>query len=121
MKIYTSYFAILRRIPDNVVPISICLKAPHWFMGPQYKALAPTNDIFSQHKANPNENMYTTRFNREVLGVLDCEQVVKEIEKLSNGNDVVLLCYEKSTSFCHRHLVAGWLNEFLDYSVVEWV
>jgi len=120
MKIYTSYFAVLKRILDNIVPISICLKAPPWFKGVQYKTLAPTNDIFSQQKANPDNDLYTARFTSEVLGMLNCEHVVNELTSLSNGNDVVLLCYEKSTSFCHRHLVAGWLNESLDNSVIEW-
>jgi uncharacterized protein YeaO (DUF488 family) len=120
MKIYTSYFAALRRIPEHVVPISICLKAPYWFKGVQYKALAPSGDIFSQQKANPDEGMYTSRFNSEILAVLDRKSVVKELEELSGGNDVVLLCYEKSTSFCHRHLVAGWLYESPDNDGTEW-
>ena len=39
----------------------------------------------------------------------------KEVEKLlywmSDGRDVALVCYEKPEGFCHRHLVADWLNE----------
>ena len=42
-KIYTSYFANLKNLPDNVCPISICGKAPDWYKGLQYKKLAPTN------------------------------------------------------------------------------
>lgn len=38
---YTSYFANLKKLPDNVVPISICGKAPDWYSGLQYKKLAP--------------------------------------------------------------------------------
>jgi uncharacterized protein YeaO (DUF488 family) len=121
MKIYTSYFAALRRIPEDVIPISICLKSPYWFKGIKYKTLAPSNDIFSQQKANPNENLYTARFYNEILGGLDRGRVVKELENLCGGNDVVLLCYEKSSSFCHRHLVAGWLNELPGSNVTEWV
>lgn len=120
MTIYTSYFAAQRRIPDHVIPVSICLKAPYWYKGLQYKVLAPSSDIFSQHKANPVECTYKSRFNNEILGSLEQEHVVKELECLSNGNDVVLLCYEKPTSFCHRHLIAAWLNEFLDNNVTEW-
>lgn len=26
-------------------------------------------------------------------------------------NDIALICYEKPTDFCHRHLVADWLNK----------
>ena len=34
--IYTSYFAMLKRIPaDTIVPISICGKAPDWYKGLQ--------------------------------------------------------------------------------------
>ena len=25
--------------------------------------------------------------------------------------DIALLCYEKPDDFCHRHLVADWLNK----------
>ena len=25
--------------------------------------------------------------------------------------DVALVCYEKPSDFCHRHLVADWLNK----------
>ena len=26
-------------------------------------------------------------------------------------NDIALICYEKPSDFCHRHLVAEWLNQ----------
>ena len=120
MKIYTSYFAVLRRIPEHIVPVSICLKVPDWFTGTQYKTLAPTSSILYQQKSNPDESRYISRFNSEILGVLNREHVVKELENLSDGKDVVLLCYEKPTSFCHRQLVAGWLSEYIGYPVNEW-
>ena len=49
-KIYTSYFANLRNLPDNVCPISICGKAPDWYTGIQYKALAPKYWFFKKYK-----------------------------------------------------------------------
>ena len=121
MKIYTSYFAVLRRIPEHIVPVSICLKAPDWFTGTQYKTLAPTSSILYQQKSNPDESRYISRFNSEILGVLNREHVVKELENLSDGKDVVLLCYEKPTSFCHRYLIANWLIETLENKVEEWI
>lgn len=39
--IYTTYFANLKRLPQDVVPISICGKATEWYDGLQYKKLAP--------------------------------------------------------------------------------
>ena len=48
--IYTSYFAKLKSLPDNIVPISICGKAPDWYEGLQYKKLAPKYDFFMKWK-----------------------------------------------------------------------
>lgn len=27
------------------------------------------------------------------------------------GKEICLICYEKPSDFCHRHLVADWLNK----------
>ena len=40
MKIYTSYFAKLKSLPEGIIPISICGKAPSWYKGAQFKILA---------------------------------------------------------------------------------
>ena len=31
------------------------------------------------------------------------------MKHMSGGSNVALVCYEKPSDFCHRHLVAGWL------------
>lgn len=43
------------------------------------------------------------------------------LSKEDNVN-IVLLCYEKPEDFCHRHLVADWLNssKILPYDIKEW-
>ena len=48
--IYTSYFAKLNKLPNNIIPISICAKPPHFYKGLQYKKLAPTYDILMKCK-----------------------------------------------------------------------
>ena len=43
-----------------------------------------------------------------------CGTVIKELNYLVpnvNGKDIALICYEKPSDFCHRHLVAEWLNK----------
>lgn len=111
MKVYTSYYAKLKKIPEDIIAISIAGKCPDFYNGIQYKKLAPKYDFFQQWKKNNDNNYYIYHFNKEVLNTLDPQVVYKELEILSNGKDVVLLCYEKPTDFCHRHLVAGWLND----------
>ena len=123
--IYTSYFAKLKSLPDNIIPISICGKAPDWYIGLQYKKLAPKYDFFMKWKENHDNDYYVKCFNEQVLDKLNAEQVVKELDNLLlnqtitidyNGDlkevpRIALICYEKPSDFCHRHLVADWLNK----------
>ena len=114
--IYTSYFARLNDLPSNVVPISICGKAPDWYTGLQYKKLAPKRDFFMKWKENHDNDCYIKCFNEQVLDKLNAVDVVLDLSRLVYGfnvgeDDVCLICYEKPGDFCHRHLVADWLNE----------
>lgn len=127
--IYTSYFAKLRSLPNNAVPISICGKAPDWYKGAQYKALAPKYDFFKKWKENHDNDHYTRCFKEQVLSSLSVQDVLDALfsripsdkqELLmvrqctwweSPDVNVILLCYEKPDSFCHRHLVADWFRE----------
>ena len=119
--IYTSYFGKLKSLPDNIIPISICGKAPDWYKGLQYKKLAPKYDFFMEWKKNHDNDYYIEHFQKEVLGALDVNRVIYDFYKLCLPDnlsicdpypiDIALICYEKPTDFCHRHLVADWLNK----------
>lgn len=112
MKIYTSYFAIISYLPSDLVPIAICGKSPEWYVGLEYKKLAPKYKFFMEWKKTKDNDFYVKHFNTEVLDYLNADEIVKELEQMSDGKDVVLLCYEKPDEFCHRHLVAEWLNGY---------
>lgn len=117
--IYTSYFAKLRKIPSNIISIAICAKSPDWYKGQEYKKLAPKYDFFMKWKKNHNNNYYIKCFYEQVLSNLDPKDLVAYLYQLSDGKDIVLVCYEKPGDFCHRHLVADWLNKN-GYEVKEW-
>lgn len=109
--IYTSNFANLKNIPKDMVPISISLYTPKWYSGKKYSKLAPTKKLFEKWKANNNEYEYEVIYMFDVLSWLNAKTVEEELYKLSGGRDVVLLCYESSMKFCHRHLVAKWFRD----------
>lgn len=109
--IYTSYFAMLKKIPENFVTISICAKAPSFYKGLEYKVLAPKYGFFQEWKKTHDNDYYIEQYKLEVTDKLDALEVVNALTKLSNGLDIVLLCYEKPSDFCHRHLVEKWLKE----------
>lgn len=52
-----------------------------------------------------------TVFTLQVLVDLDPQQVYKDLKAMSKGKDVALVCYETPQKFCHRHLVAKWLED----------
>lgn len=116
MKIYTSYFARGKHLKQaGIVPVSISLKSPRWFKGEEVKELAPTYPILQLGRSGDTAG-YTTKF-RELLEAQDKQQILDDLKFISeqNGNqDVAICCYEKVTDFCHRHIVADWLNESLD-------
>jgi uncharacterized protein (DUF488 family) len=121
MLIYTSYFDNLKNIPKDVVPIAICGKSPDWYNGIEYKKLAPKYNFFQEWKKNGDNNYYIEHFNKEVLDKLSAAAVHEELEGLCNSGACVLICYEKPNDFCHRHLVADWLETNLNiYTIKEW-
>lgn len=110
-KIYTTYFAKLKHLPQHIIPIAICGGVPEFYNGLCYKKLAPKWSFFSKWKETNDNDYYIQEFNKLVLNRLSADEVVKELLELSNNKDVALVCYEKPDSFCHRHLVANWLNQ----------
>lgn len=103
--IYTSYFANWRKFPQGMQIISIARFAPRNFQGRQYLKLAPSAQILNDYKNGViNEEQYTQLF-LTYLNTLDKEAILNEL-----GDNCILCCYEKSTTFCHRHIVANWLG-----------
>jgi uncharacterized protein (DUF488 family) len=107
----TSYFARSGKLPEAV---SIAGECPGSFKGRQYKKLAPKRWFYDRYQENKNETEYTWCYYSEVLRKLDPKQVFDDL-----GENAVLLCWEKSEEFCHRHLVAEWLSKHLNITIEE--
>jgi uncharacterized protein YeaO (DUF488 family) len=111
MKIYTSYFGNIRNVKN---PVSIAVSPPKWYSGPKYIKLAPSWDLVKKYKEKCKEDlksaidMYTRIYYTERLNILRPDTVFVELSHIYNGDDVVLLCYEKPEKFCHRHIVKTW-------------
>ena len=107
----SSYFSKSSKNPNAV---SIAGKAPSWYEGREYKKLAPSYWFFKKYKEDGDKESYIEQYNKEVLDKLDPKEVHEEL-----GEDSVLLCWENSEKFCHRHLVADWLMKNLDIEIGE--
>lgn len=117
--IYTSYFAKLKSLPDDVVPIAICGKPPIWYTGFAYKKLAPKYGFFMKWKETHDNDYYIKCFTEQVLDKLNPQQVYIELCELVNSSNIALICFEKPSDFCHRHLVADWLSR-CGFDVMEY-
>jgi hypothetical protein len=82
-----------------------------------YRALAPGFD-FSNIDVDTYDTMYSDQ-----LAALDPERVVRDLHKLADGLQPVLLCFEKpevsDASWCHRGQVAAWLWDTVGVQVIE--
>ena len=69
-------------------------------------------------KKNHDNDYYTKCYNEQVLGKLNWYQVYEELHNLADSRgrfmyEIALICYEKPSGFCHRHLVSDWFNKNL--------
>lgn len=117
--IYTSYYAMCSAMPQNMMRVGISRYVPQWFRGYHCLALAPTQDILDEWRAKHDRELYTQRFNKEVLATATQAQCLSFLSSKAEcpriwedpHNHIVLLCYEKPSDFCHRHLVTEWLRK----------
>ena len=119
--IYTSYFGNIKKIAaayPNAVLVSIAGKCPDWYVGLQYKVLAPKYDWWKEwhdkFKDDPDsadsQLFYSMKYAETVLNKLDPHEVKCKLYEMANSRMLFLLCYETPEKFCHRQLVREWLN-----------
>lgn len=108
----TSYYGRInskdyKQFADKGVQISA--NARYW-SGPKYEPLFPTWDMIRM----TDEEEYERVYREQILDKLDPLEVYNDL-----GEDAILLCYESiakiesGETFCHRHIVAAWLEEEL--------
>ena len=115
--IYTSYFSSKKYNKEDGISIARYNK---FWDGETYPLLYPSVNLLAWWKSLPKEeqlkdeniNQYCQAYYEEILIRLNPHMVVAKLE------GKVLLCYEKSEDFCHRHLVAAWLRRY-GYEVEE--
>ena len=105
----TSYFAKYKG--NN--GISIAIKSPPYFEGEEYPQLFPKWSFLKKYLNDKDEIAYTIEYYKQVLNTLDVEKVYNDL------SDKVLLCWEGSDKFCHRRLVAEWIERKLNIVLPE--
>ena len=131
MMIYISYFGRINAIKaadKNAVFCAVCGGVPDWYNGNWCKKVAPRwvwwkewHDKYAgKYESEESKTFYIEKYNNTVLDKLCRNDIVDELKTIANGKNLYLLCFETPEKFCHRHLLADWLNEILDVKIVEW-
>ena len=116
MEIYTSYFGNMKRLSAaGIMPIGIARWKPRFYEGTNMFSVAPTRYMLSDACG---QEEYVRLYN-EILKSRGAQNILNEIESIAKGRNVALLCYEKPGDFCHRHLLADFLNKELGLNISE--
>lgn len=110
---FTSYYA-KHGTDRNAVAISA--KPPPWYVGVTYPLLAPSWDMIKGVKSGEmSEAEYTAQY----LQLLKKRGASPYRAMSDLGENAILLCYEKPEDFCHRHIIAHWIESELGIVVPE--
>lgn len=115
----TGYFAREKQYREmGYLPVSIAAYTPQWYKGEELKSLAPSKELLNGYKNGTiTEEEYAGRYLEYLSSDAGQEAIKTSLSKdlykkaLDGGyKGIVLMCYEKSEDFCHRHILAEYLN-----------
>lgn len=115
IKIFTGCFRRRKHYPQELVQIAVCRWCPT-HRGPWMRYLAPPKSM----PETDNGETWGQLYHSHVLCNVTTAEIAKTITNLSNGRDVILLCYEEPGAFCHRRFLAEWLEAGLGIVVPEY-
>ena len=117
--IYTGYYSKIKEYADSgLILLSISRTKPEFAKScidiPQ---LFPSNKILWDYKKGKIDEMeYTSKY-LDQLNELGVHRIIKMIQIF--GDNVVLLCWESPEKFCHRHILADYINKNSNINVEE--
>tara|TARA_Y100000991_G_scaffold66241_1_gene49512 strand:+ start:495 stop:914 length:420 start_codon:yes stop_codon:yes gene_type:complete len=90
------------------------------FVKHEYKSLAPNWKLYEDLKTKKiTEEKFISTYN-EQLDTLNPRMVFEDLNSLVSGYEPILMTDGSKKKFCHRHLVAEWLEKKLDVIVEEY-
>lgn len=121
--IKTSYFAKMKNIESQYL-LCISRYKPNWVeCAIHWDVLAPPKELLNEYKDGSLDNTIFSEKYKKYLDNIDnnmlsliCE-VIKAL--FEDTETYYLCCYEKSRDFCHRHILAEFLNNRLNIKIKE--
>ena len=90
------------------------------FVKHEYKSLAPNWKLFENLKSKKiTEDKFIQTYN-EQLNSLNPSMVFEDLQTMVSGFEPILMTNGTKKKFCHRHLVANWLQNNLNLDIEEY-
>ena len=90
------------------------------FVNYEYKSLAPNWKLFENlNKKKITEGQFIKLY-KEQLFSLNAKTVYEDIKSLVTGFEPIIMTNVSKKKFCHRHLVAEWLENELGIVIEEY-
>lgn len=116
MKLYISYFAKLRKLPSNILPLSTAVYKPKWYDGLSIRELSPYKikevECIDCDHAHHETCSFLKQY-REYLETLDFDEVYHKLNTVSEltNMDLCLLVYEVTSNPCsERGPLVDWFK-----------
>ena len=110
--IYTSYFAMGRKIPGTIKRISIAPHLPKGWTGSSYSQLTPNFDLDRSFRTGDvGDNRCDKEYRNFVLRHLDPAKVATDLSVLADGHDCVLMTLEGNGRYSCRDTIRKWFME----------
>ena len=116
-QIFTSFWKNPLLGEVDAVMVSTSRGRPQWALPFRYRrfdALAPSDETWALED--------TERFAAAYVGQLErlgADAIVSELERIGAGRTTVALCWEKPGEFCHRRLLADFIEHKAGIEVPE--
>lgn len=114
MRIFTSCYANVHKFDrSRYTLVRVSASKPQWLNDvfiPDVPVLFPHWDLINAWKRGEiSWDEYTERYYHQ-LNMVNPADVYNQLETISKGKDVILLCWEGYGKECHRHLIGPWLG-----------
>lgn len=120
MQVFTSCFKFAKSLDDSkFFVVSISRFPPRGFRGYKCFEFAPSVRLLKEYKEGLRNDHYAYRYERDVLKKIDVHRVFEGLARMACGRDIVLCCFEPALQFCHRRILAHYVERVWGYSIEE--
>ena len=118
MMIYTGYFSKVKDYKSSGLTVVSISRTEPFPVDGKLTLLAPEESILWKYKNGEIDEMEYTSLYLDQLDRIGIRDILLGIHTF--GDDVVLVCWEAPDKFCHRHILADYINKRTKLNIEEY-